>query len=266
MTKLRLLLLATTALTAMQFASPSSHAQTAPLVVAQAQDEARSGRKAKAERTAKGSARAARRRPRLLRRRIPHHRHRRDPRHQARRTSGCSTATAPGAATTASAAAAAAPAAASRPSGGSAATSLPPKPPAPPPPPRLFSRSPSAARQCRAGRRTAAEGHASSGCAASRGRSVPPPPQRPDRHGQQQSGPECRSSHAECGSGGAKPPLRRQAAAPEGRPRRRPGGCAVGRAVRRQPSPHRCRPATRAAAGPDADCARSSAAGTAPHG
>ncbi|MDR3486024.1 MAG: OmpA family protein, partial [Bradyrhizobium sp.] len=39
MTKLRLLLLATTALTAMQFAGPSSHAQTAPLVVAQAQNE-----------------------------------------------------------------------------------------------------------------------------------------------------------------------------------------------------------------------------------
>jgi len=38
MTKLRLVLLATTALTAMQFASPSSHAHTAPLVVAQANE------------------------------------------------------------------------------------------------------------------------------------------------------------------------------------------------------------------------------------
>src|SRR5580692_6192712 len=39
MTKLRLVLLATTALTAIQFVSPSSHAQTAALVVAQAQNE-----------------------------------------------------------------------------------------------------------------------------------------------------------------------------------------------------------------------------------
>src|SRR6266852_5775788 len=39
MTKLRLLLLATTALTAVQFASIPSHAQTAPLVVAQAKEE-----------------------------------------------------------------------------------------------------------------------------------------------------------------------------------------------------------------------------------
>ncbi|MDP3693024.1 hypothetical protein, partial [Bradyrhizobium sp.] len=39
MTHLRLVLLATTALTAMQFAAPSSHAQTAPIVVAQAKDE-----------------------------------------------------------------------------------------------------------------------------------------------------------------------------------------------------------------------------------
>src|SRR6202790_3360687 len=39
MTKLRLVLLATTALTAMQFAAPPSHAQTAPLVVAQAKEE-----------------------------------------------------------------------------------------------------------------------------------------------------------------------------------------------------------------------------------
>src|SRR6202011_4068971 len=39
MTKLRLVLLATTALTAMQFATPPSHAQTAPLVVAQAKEE-----------------------------------------------------------------------------------------------------------------------------------------------------------------------------------------------------------------------------------
>src|SRR6202142_4416220 len=38
MTKLRLVLLATTALTAMQFASPSSHAPTAPLVVAEANE------------------------------------------------------------------------------------------------------------------------------------------------------------------------------------------------------------------------------------
>ncbi len=39
MTNLRLVLLATTALTAMQFASPASHAQTAPIVVAQAKEE-----------------------------------------------------------------------------------------------------------------------------------------------------------------------------------------------------------------------------------
>ncbi|HEY8336258.1 MAG TPA: OmpA family protein, partial [Tardiphaga sp.] len=39
MIKLRLVLLATTTLTAMQFASHTSHAQTAPLVVAQAKDE-----------------------------------------------------------------------------------------------------------------------------------------------------------------------------------------------------------------------------------
>src|SRR6266852_3097599 len=39
MTKLRLLLLATTALTAVQFASIPSHAQTGPLVVAQAKEE-----------------------------------------------------------------------------------------------------------------------------------------------------------------------------------------------------------------------------------
>src|ERR1700736_2902929 len=39
MTKLRLVLLATTALTAMQFATPPSHAQTAPLVVAQAKKD-----------------------------------------------------------------------------------------------------------------------------------------------------------------------------------------------------------------------------------
>src|ERR1700684_4713851 len=39
MTKLRLALLATTALTAMQLTSLPSHAQTAPLVVAQAQNE-----------------------------------------------------------------------------------------------------------------------------------------------------------------------------------------------------------------------------------
>src|SRR5271156_2833507 len=39
MTKLRLVLLATTALTAMQFASTASHAQSAPIVVAQAKEE-----------------------------------------------------------------------------------------------------------------------------------------------------------------------------------------------------------------------------------
>jgi hypothetical protein len=39
MTKLRLLLLATTALTALQFVSAPSHAQTAPLVMAQAKEE-----------------------------------------------------------------------------------------------------------------------------------------------------------------------------------------------------------------------------------
>jgi len=39
MTKLRLLLLATTALTAMQLIGSPSHAQTAPLVMAQAREE-----------------------------------------------------------------------------------------------------------------------------------------------------------------------------------------------------------------------------------
>jgi len=39
MTKLRLVLLATTALTALQFAAAPSHAQAAPLVVAQAKEE-----------------------------------------------------------------------------------------------------------------------------------------------------------------------------------------------------------------------------------
>ena len=39
MTKLRILLLATTALTATQLATSASHAQTAPLVVAQAKEE-----------------------------------------------------------------------------------------------------------------------------------------------------------------------------------------------------------------------------------
>ena len=39
MTNLRILLLATTALTATQFATSASHAQTAPLVVAQAREE-----------------------------------------------------------------------------------------------------------------------------------------------------------------------------------------------------------------------------------
>src|SRR6266571_791370 len=39
MTNFRFVLLATTALTAMQFASSASHAQSAPLVVAQAQPE-----------------------------------------------------------------------------------------------------------------------------------------------------------------------------------------------------------------------------------
>src|SRR6202521_1987956 len=39
MARLRLVLLATTALTAMQFASTLSHAQTAPLVLAQAKEE-----------------------------------------------------------------------------------------------------------------------------------------------------------------------------------------------------------------------------------
>src|SRR5271156_1564665 len=39
MTKLRLVLLATSALTAMQFASNASHAQSAPIVVAQAKEE-----------------------------------------------------------------------------------------------------------------------------------------------------------------------------------------------------------------------------------
>src|SRR6185436_20969980 len=39
MTNLRILLLATTALTATQFATTASHAQTAPIVVAQAKEE-----------------------------------------------------------------------------------------------------------------------------------------------------------------------------------------------------------------------------------
>src|ERR1700709_2588623 len=39
MTKLRLVLFATTALTAMPFAGPASHAQDAPLVLAQAKEE-----------------------------------------------------------------------------------------------------------------------------------------------------------------------------------------------------------------------------------
>ncbi|MDB5608688.1 MAG: hypothetical protein JWP25_5588, partial [Bradyrhizobium sp.] len=39
MTKLRLMLLATTTLTVMQFAGVPSHAQTAPLVMAQAKEE-----------------------------------------------------------------------------------------------------------------------------------------------------------------------------------------------------------------------------------
>ncbi|MBR0755214.1 OmpA family protein [Bradyrhizobium jicamae] len=43
MTKLRLLLLATTALTVMQLAASASHAQTAPLVVAQAKEEEKKG-------------------------------------------------------------------------------------------------------------------------------------------------------------------------------------------------------------------------------
>jgi hypothetical protein len=44
MTKLRLVLLATTALTAMQFASAPSHAQTAPQVMAQAQEPSKDGK------------------------------------------------------------------------------------------------------------------------------------------------------------------------------------------------------------------------------
>ncbi|MCC8976273.1 OmpA family protein, partial [Bradyrhizobium sp. Cham227] len=43
MTKLRLVLLATTALTVMQFATSASHAQTSPLVVAQAQQKEETG-------------------------------------------------------------------------------------------------------------------------------------------------------------------------------------------------------------------------------
>ena len=45
MTKLRLVLLATTALTAMHFANVAAHAQTAPLVVAQAQTDAEKEKK-----------------------------------------------------------------------------------------------------------------------------------------------------------------------------------------------------------------------------
>ena len=44
MTKLRLVLLATTALTVMQFATSASHAQNSPLVVAQAQQKEEIGR------------------------------------------------------------------------------------------------------------------------------------------------------------------------------------------------------------------------------
>ncbi len=54
MTHLRLVLLATTALTAMQFASSASHAQTASIVVAQAREELGPDGKPKAP--AKGSA------------------------------------------------------------------------------------------------------------------------------------------------------------------------------------------------------------------
>ncbi len=58
MTKLRILLLATTALTATQFATSASHAQTAPIVVAQAKEEG-------------GPPGARKEAPRALRRRLP---------------------------------------------------------------------------------------------------------------------------------------------------------------------------------------------------
>ena len=61
MTNLRLVLLATTALTAMQFAAPASHAQTAPLVVAQAKEEL--GPDGKPKQPPKGAPPAAAPRP-----------------------------------------------------------------------------------------------------------------------------------------------------------------------------------------------------------
>src|SRR5258707_1226452 len=54
MTKLRLVLLATTALTAMQFASAASHAQSAPLVVAQQQPQGEVGPDGKPKQPPKG--------------------------------------------------------------------------------------------------------------------------------------------------------------------------------------------------------------------
>ena len=56
MTNLRILLLATTALTATQLANSASHAQTAPLVVAQAKDEAPPGAKKEAPKGAPPAA------------------------------------------------------------------------------------------------------------------------------------------------------------------------------------------------------------------
>src|ERR1700722_16430365 len=55
MTKLRLVLLATTALTAMQFVSAPSHAQTAPLVIAQAAPAGELGPDAKPKQPPKGA-------------------------------------------------------------------------------------------------------------------------------------------------------------------------------------------------------------------
>src|SRR5882724_10105482 len=56
MTNLRILLLATTTLTATQLATSASHAQTAPLVVAQAKDEGPPGAKKEAPKGAPPAA------------------------------------------------------------------------------------------------------------------------------------------------------------------------------------------------------------------
>jgi len=63
MTKLRLVLLATTALTVMQFAASASHAQSAPLVVAQAQTKEELGPDGKPKAPPKGAPPAAKQPP-----------------------------------------------------------------------------------------------------------------------------------------------------------------------------------------------------------